>query len=171
MKPFLLISLLFFSFPLFANEVCTLDALGLAQEKSEAARLFYTGTCHYRNKDYDKAVEFWVKLARLKKVDHDHQELQIDVLNNLGYMKYFGLGIEQNETEAITYWTKAVSLGHHESEYHLCHAYADKQKASYSLARAIKHCNKAKRAYQGLEETKDRAIILRQIDQYLRGMW
>lgn len=160
------IAVLLLSFANFASakEDCSLEALDLDESSNIAEILFYTGTCHYRNEDYELAVKNWSELSALKNIDPEYEELQIDTLNNLGYMKFFGYGTPEDKDIALDYWKKAVLLGHLESEYHLCHAYADKEEPTYHLAKAQKHCKKALLIYKGMEDPDDE--ILRQIEEY-----
>jgi len=151
----------------YSKEDCSLEANGLSKDDDIARQLFYTGTCHYRNKDYDKSAGVWEKLAVMEEVHPDSQGLQIDVLNNLGYLMFFGYGIEENKEKAIEFWKKAISLGQYEAEYHLCHAYADSDEPTYNKSKAKKHCEKAYLIYSGLEKTSEGdAEILQQIKEY-----
>ncbi len=158
MKVILLIIGIFVSSSIYAIEDCSLDALNLSDESNMAEQLFYTGTCHYRNKNYDKAVKTWEQLAKLNLLEQEDQNLQSDVLNNLGYLIFFGLGVERDQSKAISYWKKAITMGQTESEYHLCHAFADKKQSTYNRKRAKKHCHKALLIYRGMEP-KDQEIL------------
>ncbi len=150
---------------LHAKEDCGLDAIGLARESELAAIYFYTGTCHYRNEDYQLAVEYWEKVSKLKRVVPEFEGLQIDVLNNLGYMKFFGYGTEKNQEQAIQLWEEAVLMGHEESEYHLCHAFADKDEETYDSERGRRHCKKAMSIYSDVG--RGDSVMLEQIEGYL----
>lgn len=72
-----------------------------------------------------------------------NEELKVDVLNNLGYMKFFGFGTEKDQRTAMSYWREAILLGHYEAEFHLCHAYVNKEEPTFHLAKARKHCELA----------------------------
>ena len=158
MRAIFLITVLFISSSLYGKEECDLEALNLSEKSNVAERLFYTGTCHYRNKDYDKSAKLWQQLAEMKVIHEDYKNLQVDVLNNLGYLMFFGFGIEKNQIKAISYWKKAITLGHYESEYHLCHAYADKKQSTFDREKAKKHCEKALLIYRGMEP-RDKEIL------------
>lgn len=152
-----------------AKEPCTLESIGLTENSPIPEQLFYTGTCHYRNEYFAKAVTPWIQLAKLKNVDSSHVDLQIDTLNNLGYMMFFGYGIDMDQRKALSYWKKAVSLGHTESEYHLCHAYADKKYPTFNPLNAKPHCKKALLIYQEIKSrSQDEETILSQINEYSR---
>lgn len=162
---FIVIVFLIISFNVYSKESCDEESLGL-KSSEKAEKLFYTGTCHYRNEDYGLAVKNWEKLSALEEVDPELEELTIDVLNNLGYMKFFGFGTAQNQTQAMEYWKKAILMGHEEAEYHLCHAYADRKQSTFHLAKARKHCKKALLIYKGRDIQDDE--ILEDIQSYLR---
>lgn len=147
-----------------AREDCSLNALKLERGSDVALRLFYTGTCHYRNKEYAKSARVWQQLAELKTVKKEYQQLQVDVLNNLGYLMFFGLGIDKDQERAISYWQKAITLGQTESEYHLCHAYADKRQATYNREKARLHCKKALLIYRGMDPKDEQILSL--IEKY-----
>ena len=162
-----LFGIVFLAFSVLAigKEKCDLESIGLDYQSSDIEVYFYTGTCHYRNEDYGLAVKNWEKLSLIKDNSSKDEELKIDVLNNLGYMKFFGFGTPKDQDAAINYWKEAILLGHFEAEYHLCHAYADKNEPTFNLAKAKKHCEKAKLIYKGQDEPdKD---ILSDIETYL----
>lgn len=142
----------------YSNENCDLEAIGLDKTSDIAEKLFFTGTCHYRNKEYELSVKNWEMLSSLNNINPAYEEYQIDVLNNLGYMKFFGYGTIKNQIQGIEYWKRAILMGHSEAEYHLCHAYADKNESTYHLAKAKKHCKKALLIYKGMDE-QDMEII------------
>ncbi|WP_444939830.1 sel1 repeat family protein [Microbulbifer sp. ZKSA004] len=170
MRNSILLILVLFSAPVLSKENCGLESIGLEKSSTVAEKLYYTGTCHYRNKDYELSARSWEELSNLKKVDPEFQGLQVDVLNNLGYLKFFGFGIKQDQKLAVSYWAKAVSLGHYESEYHLCHAYADKEQLTYNLAKAKKHCEKALLIYKGMENPdKDIMSTLKKYNAQVNG--
>lgn len=149
------------------KEDCSLKAIGLSNDDDIAHQLYYTGTCHYRNGEYGKSANSWEKLAVLEEVNPDSKKLQINILNNLGYLMFFGYGIEENKEKAIEFWKKAISLGQYESEYHLCHAFADSDEPTYNKVKAKKHCDKAYLIYSDLENTPEAdAEILKQIKEY-----
>ncbi|MDE1465569.1 hypothetical protein [Spartinivicinus poritis] len=137
------------------KENCSLEAVGLTSKADIAQKLFYTGTCHYRNKDYEGAAASWEKLSVLEEVNPDYNNLQVDALNNLGYLKFFGYGVNTDKKLAIKFWEKAITLGQYESEYHLCHAYADSDEPTFDVAKAKKHCEKAYFIYNGIENKSE----------------
>lgn len=159
--------LYFFAFLAQAKETCTPESIGLNSKSALPERLFYTGTCHYRNEEYNEAVKPWIQLAKLKKVDSNLVKLQIDTLNNLGYMMFFGYGIQKDQLKAVSYWKKSVSLGHKESEYHLCHAYADNQYQTYNSTKARPHCEKAILIYESIKsKSEDEITMISQLHKY-----
>ena len=160
MKKVLILIGLCTSFLAYGKEDCSLEALKLSNKSNIEERLFYTGTCHYRNKDYAYSAKAWKQLADMDNVDKEHLKLQVDVLNNLGYLMFFGLGIEKSQYKAIEYWKKAITLGQTESEYHLCHAYADNKQSTYNREKAQMHCKKALLIYRGMDPRDDEILSL-----------
>ena len=165
MKVVVLFLTLFASAESFSRESCAADSLGFDESSSKIEKLFYTGTCHYRNEDYGLSVESWEKITSLVPSSSEDEELKIDVLNNLGYMKFFGYGTLRDQGTAISYWREAILLGHYEAEYHLCHAYADRNQTTFDLAKARKHCAKARLIYRGKADSNP--TILSDIETYL----
>lgn len=153
---------------LAAKESCEAEALGLTPEASAITRLYYTGTCHFRNEDHALAVASWEALTREASTSPDDQSLQLNVLNNLGYMKFFGHGTAVDQPGAIAMWQSAVRQGHDEAEYHLCHAYADERLPSHDRDRALQHCRKARLMYRDRQDGDPE--ILRQIDRHLEQL-
>jgi len=151
-----------------AKEQCDPHSLDLDKESSEMEKYFYIGTCHYRNKDYSLSVNNWEELASLQPEKPEDEELKVDVLNNLGFMKFFGFGTEKDQGTAISYWQEAIRLGHYEAEYHLCHAYADREEPTFNIAKARKHCEKARLIYKGKEDSDPE--ILSGIESYLKDI-
>jgi len=151
-----------------AAESCSLEEVNLTPDSARVERLFYTGTCHFRKKEYRQSVELWKELVEMTAVGPTEVELQTGALNNLGYMLFFGFGVDEDKAAAVSYWRKAIGLGQIESEFHLCHAFADPDMSTYDPTSAVAHCEKAKLIYQGIKKkTKDDKVILRQIKKYL----
>ena len=161
-----IIYIILFALPSLAlsKEDCSPESIGLDDSSHISESLFYKGTCHYRNEEYDLSAKYWGELSALEGVGEKYEEYQVDSLNNLGYLKFFGYGIPEDKQGAISYWKKAISLGHHESEYHLCHAYADKNEPTFNYALGEKHCEKAFLIYNGMEEPDEE--IMDQIKGY-----
>lgn len=165
MKIFQFLLMLSLSFPCFSKEECDLKSIGVEETASNIEKYFFAGTCHYRNKDYHLSVESWEKITVLPASTEYDEGLKISVLNNLGYMMFFGYGTNKNQNKAMQYWKDAILLGHYEAEYHLCHAYADSKQPTYDLSKARTHCKKAQLIYKGMDEADQR--ILDDIDFYL----
>ncbi len=94
-----------------AKEDCSPAAIGIDETSSQIAKYFYTGTCHYRNEDYQLSVENWELLVPLQASTADDEETKIDVLNNLGYMKFFGFGTDQDQDTNDEVLAASNSLG------------------------------------------------------------
>lgn len=151
MRPIILLAILSFCPNLAAGESCDPNDLNLPANNGHPEHLFYVGTCNYRNKDYSEAARYWKKLLDIDDVDSRYHELQVSAYNNLGYMFFYGYGVSEDKAEALSLWNKAISLGHTESEFHLCHAYADSDEPTYDPVKARLHCNKAELIYKGIE--------------------
>lgn len=164
MKYILIMVIFTFSSESFGKEDCSEESLGLVDSSHTAEKLFYRGTCHYRNQDYELSAKYWGELSELKNVGAEYEEYQIDSLNNLGFLKFYGYGITVDKNGAVEYWQKAILLGHYESEYHLCHAYADKDEPTFNYALGKKHCEKAFLIYRGMEDPDEE--IMNQIKTY-----
>lgn len=144
----------------YGKEDCSLKSLTLNNGSNIAERLFYTGTCHYRNEEYTQSAILWKQLADMDNVDKEYKKSQVDVLNNPGYLMFFGLGVDKDQFKAIAYWKKAITLGQTESEYHLCHAYADNKEPTYNREKAQMYCAKALLVYRGMEPRNEQILSL-----------
>lgn len=162
---FLALFLLMTSTFAYSKEKCDLASVGLSEYAHEIEKLYYVGTCNYRNEDYELSVQYWEKIPKILNIGLELKTLQISVLNNLGYMKFFGFGTNQDQPKAMEYWKQAVSMGNDEAEYHLCHAYADQAEPTFNLSRARRHCNKAFVVYNGMIPPNEK--ILKSIKGYL----
>ena len=152
----------------FAKEKCDLASIGLDESTSHIEQLFYTGTCHYRNKDYALSVESWERLSQLEPHNTAEKQLKVDVLSNLGFMKFYGLGTRKDQALALSLWKESIAIGHEEAEYHLCHAYADSKESTYHLENARKHCQKAHSIYKSQDHAD--VAILSEIEFYLESI-
>jgi TPR repeat protein len=131
--------------------------------------LFYTGTAAYRAGDFAQAATSWKALIALKSVPVELEHLQLSVYNNLGFLYFFGKGVKTNKVAAIDYWKYATKSGHEEAAYHLCHAYADREQATFSPKEARGYCKEALRRYGLLKDRGDGYdTIVSQINMYLR---
>lgn len=154
-----------------AKEDCSDDAYSSPEYAYVSEKYFYQGTCHYRNKEYDLAAVKWRELVNYDGEPDCCLDLKISASNNLGYLLFFGFGVEENKQEALSHWHYAVSKGQTESEYHLCHAYADLDQPTYDKERAKLHCEKARLVYQGIENpNSDEIQILELIRNYVDAL-
>jgi TPR repeat protein len=120
--------------------------------------LFFTGTEHFRNKEYLKASVKWQELISLPVVPKEYDSLVSDASNNLGYLYYHGLGVNPNMVRGLQFWRRASELGNSESEYHLCYAYGEKSSAVFSREDAKKHCDKAEFLYKNEKNIDQNAL-------------
>jgi TPR repeat protein len=129
--------------------------------------LYYTGTESYRNNHYLEASKKWESLLSISPIQKEYNELFISAHNNLGYLYFHGLGVERNTSKSLEHWHKAVSLGHEESEYHLCYVYGDPNSPAFSPHDALPHCKKADAIYSGKKDKdKDDDEIIKIIRKY-----
>ena len=144
-----------------AGDSCPEPGIGDDLPADHPACLYYTGTWHYRNERMEQAATSWSGLVGRDDLGGEYDELRTNALNNLGYLRFYGLGLEEDKTAAIGLWREAVSLGHDESEFHLCHAYGDANEPTYNAVRARRHCRRADAIYSALPEPDedDRAVL------------
>lgn len=170
-RPVIILAILAFCPNLAALESCDPNDLNLPPGDAHPEHLFYVGTCNYRNKDYAEAARLWNKLLETQGIDSEYHPLQVSAHNNLGYLLFYGYGVSENKIEALNHWNKAISMGHTESEFHLCHAYADTDEPTYDPVKARLHCNKAELIYKGIEERDEiQEDILAIIKKYQRQL-
>ncbi len=170
MKTILLIIVFLFSSTISAEEACTIEELDLKQDSTIEDVIYYTGTCNFRNKSYQKAAHNWEKLINMK-IAPEQLELQVSAMNNLGFLYYMGWGVKENVNTAVKYWKRAISFGHIEAEYHLCHSYSNKKLSVYNTQLARMHCNKAQLLYEALNnKNKDEQEILDEINTHLKSV-
>jgi hypothetical protein len=77
---------------------------------------FNIGRDHYSNKEYAEAYKLWLLAADAN---------ILEAYNNLGYLNYNGLGVEQNREEGVRLWRIAAVNGLAESQIHLSEVYSD----------------------------------------------
>lgn len=148
-----------------AKELCSSEALKLKQEPI-ITQHFFMGTCHYRNQEFSLAATQWTKTIQTQSLNMKINKLQIDSMNNLGYLLFYGLGITQNRQRALTLWHAASNLGQTESTFHLCHAYAEPEDQVYNYQKAQQFCSKALKYYSNPNNsTTENQLILKYIDQ------
>ncbi|ARN22299.1 sel1 repeat family protein [Piscinibacter gummiphilus] len=125
---------------------------------------FYKGTRHFREKDYQAALQEWLAVMEAKELPKELEYLRLNAQNNLGYLYYMGLGVRKNTELAIQqYWLPAEKAGHEEAAYHLCHAYAEENRNV-----ALGYCREALRRYGRLGETDEGdAAVVAQLRRYI----
>lgn len=146
------------------KEDCSLKALQLVESPLVAEQLFFSGTCYFRNKEFSKAAAHWDELLQLENTRTDREDFRTSTLNNLGYLYFFGFGVKEDKSRAVEYWQQAALSGHHEAEYHLCHAHAEKEEPTYDVVKARNHCKKALLIYH--QKTKSNDRILSDLENY-----
>lgn len=154
---------------------CDFDSIGLDEGDALAKRLFLTGTCHFRNERYGEAYAQWKALRSLEDMHEGYDYLRVDALNNLGFLLFLGQGVRKDQDRALEYWHAAALMGHDESEYHLCHAYADNRQPTFNKSRAIQHCRRAELIYSdprrpsGGEELENTLNNIKAYIEWLEG--
>jgi TPR repeat protein len=125
---------------------------------------FYKGTRHFREKEYSVALKEWLAVVDTEDMPKELEYLRLNAQNNLGYLYYMGLGVQQNSAFAIQkYWLPAEKAGHEEAAYHLCHAYADENRKL-----ALGYCREALRRYNKLGEAdEDNGEVVAQLRLYI----
>ena len=150
-----------------ADDSCKLESVDEGMSANHPVCLFYTGTQHFRNERYEMAAMSWDTLRQLPEIESEHLSLRISALNNLGYLYFSGFGVDADEALAVSYWRDAVSLGHDESEYHLCYALGNPDAPTFEPVTAKMHCDKAEAIYSFIKEPGESdKVILEIIRKY-----
>lgn len=166
----LLILSVFLTSPTFGTEACPLPELKDTPANS-AACYFYRGTSAFREARYAQAAIYWKALIGLKSVAVEEEHLKISAYNNLGYLYFYGKGVEPNKKAAIEYWGFAMKSGNEEAAYHLCHAHADSKEATYNPKIALGYCKEGLRRYGLLKERgPELEEIVAQLKAYVRKL-
>lgn len=155
---------------LSAQPTCPLDGM----EQVPAASVtcyFYLGTSAYRIQNFAQAAMHWKRLVAVKPVPADQQHYRLSAYNNLGFLYFLGKGVKTNKPAALKYWHFASKLGHEESTYHLCHAYAEADEPSYDPVLAREYCAEGLRRYKRVKGTQDwDEEVVAQIQSHLRKL-
>lgn len=138
-----------------ADDLCELAGVEESMPSDHPVCLFYTGTQYFRDNKYAEAARAWELLRQFNDISSEHISLRISALNNLGYLYFAGLGVDDDKNRAVSYWREAVSFGHDESEYHLCYALGNPDEPTFEPVTARMHCNKADALYRAIEEPDD----------------
>jgi TPR repeat protein len=72
------------------------------------------GVDAYRNKNYSEAASQWKKSVARG---------DVDAMNNLGFLLYYGYGVTKDLDAAIALWRAASFAGNSEAQWHLGNAY------------------------------------------------
>lgn len=125
---------------------------------------YYTGTKHFRAKEYAAALEQWQAVVDQSDIPVEFEYLRANAQSNIGFLYYMGWGVEPNLDIAIErYWLPAEKAGHDEAAYHLCHAYADDGNQL-----ALGYCREALRRYNTSTGTDHQeSEIIAQLRKYI----
>ncbi len=107
-------------------EYCALKGSARAQRR--------LGGCYYNKKNYQKAVEWYLKAA-----EQDDKYAQY----NLGYCYDKGQGVEQDYQKAVEWYTKAAEQGNVDAQCHLGVCYINGQGVEKNLQKAVEWYTKA----------------------------
>jgi len=150
-----------------AAEMCAQSQLQ-ALPSNHPECLFYTGTEHFRKKNYVAARLQWQALLDSKDLPLEHEHFRTSAYNNLGFLHYMGLGTPPDHALAIKKWTHAMNLGHEEAAYHLCHSYGDASEPEYNPKRALSYCRESLRRYGQLKShDKSSSKVIDQLRKYI----
>eukprot|EP00984_Skeletonema_dohrnii_P023553 scaffold12646_cov146-Skeletonema_dohrnii-CCMP3373.AAC.1 len=95
-------------------------------EKNDPVALRHVAKKHCKEKDYERAIEYWTKAADLGDV-----EAHFD----LAFMYWKGKGVEKDEKRGLYHLVEAAIAGHPDARYNL----ALKEGRSERFDRAVKH--------------------------------
>jgi hypothetical protein len=85
------------------------------------------------------------------------KEGDAEAQNNLGYMYLNGLGVEQNDAEALRWYTKAAEQGHAYAQFHLGVKYYNGEGVKQNDAEAVRWFTKsAEQGYSYAQKWLDR---------------
>lgn len=93
--------------------VCSLT---VCQPVRAANGSYNAGVDAWRKKDYPEAAKQWSQAVLTG---------NIDAMNNLAYLYFYGLGMPARISDAIQLWRVAAFAGESESQWHLGRAYED----------------------------------------------
>jgi Sel1 repeat len=138
--------------------VCGLVVSSCASESKAPAPIvraptetpFNLGAAAYKDKNYSEAAKQWTQSVASGNVE---------AMNNLGYLLYYGHGVDVDTPRAIALWRVASYAGNSESQWHLGVAYETGVGVQQSLPKAYAwyRCavenatNKSRKATNGSE--------------------
>ena len=99
-----------------------------------AKQLYIKGLEHYRQKDYNSAVQYYYESAK-----RGHASAQCD----LGYCYRKGIVIARNDTEGVNWYRKAAEQGNARAQFNLGVCYAEGQGVTQDYYEAVKWYRKA----------------------------
>jgi len=132
--------------------------------RATAETPYNLGVAAYKDKNYSEAAAQWTRSVASGNVE---------AMNNLGYLLYYGHGVDVDTPRAVALWRVASYAGNSESQWHLGVAYETGIGAQQSLPKAYAwyRCavenatNKARYATNGSE-----AAILKHAEGSLDGL-
>ena len=116
---------------------------------------YVLGVEAYKKKDFPEAIAQWSKAAARGNVD---------AMNNLGFLLFYGYGGDKNPEDAIRLWRTAAYAGHSEAQWHLGTAYESGDGVEKDFPRAYgwyRCAIEAATSKLGSEDRDTQAAILR----------
>lgn len=98
---------------------------------------FYMGTTAYRNKVFSVAAAHWQYVINSPEKWEGEGEVKAMALSTLTFLKYNGLGVDEDKTQAVELWKSAVVKGEVEARKHLGYAFSDVTYSGVDLVKAL----------------------------------
>jgi len=90
----------------------------------ELARRYFGGRGDVRQ-SYEQAARLWREIVEAGGLPTDYYMGRMCAHSNLGYVSYYGKGINQDRAEGVRLWRIAAEQGYPEAQLHLGVAYSD----------------------------------------------
>lgn len=130
--------------------------------------LFFSGTQHFRGKEYPRALALWQQLAELPEMSAELEAYRLDAYNNVGFLLYMGWGTAPQRQKSLQLWQSAYKAGHAEATYHLCHFYGEPAEPEYEPALALRYCREALLRYKKLGDRPGQSeAVVKQLELYV----
>ena len=130
---------------------------------------FALGRAAYGREDYKQAAEHWQKVVEMRpKSEHDKVIVAV-AYGTLGYLFYYGKGVNIDRERSVRLYKTAVRLGDLESRQHLGFAFSDKTNDFYDPVTAYSWYHSVERHYKPvLEEESAKKVLQRARDEMTR---
>ena len=130
---------------------------------------FALGRAAYAREDYKQAAEHWQKVVEMRPKS-DYDKIIVAVAHGtLGYLFYYGKGVNIDRKRSVQLYRIAVRLGDLESRQHLGFAFSDKTNDFYDPVIAYAWYHSVERHYKPvLEEENAKRVLQRARDEMAR---